>query len=129
MGRLLRGVVTASMTIAACLVVAAPAQAAQADITVWDVSAISSTTLSLSGEVTCAGPTGSATVLAFATQYEPRLSFGGGSASVPCADGPVPWEITAYSGMGWDSNHSVTVNASMLDGTGASDHVTVVFGI
>jgi hypothetical protein len=129
MGRLLRGVVTASMTVAACLVVASPAQAAQADIVVGGASAISTGGLLVGGEVTCTGPTGNAVVDISALQVIPTLNSGSGSVSVPCADGPVAWQILLLGPSDdWASNYSVTVFASMSDGI-ANDFFTGIFRI
>jgi hypothetical protein len=127
MGRLLRGVVTASMTIAAGLVVASPARAAQADVVVWGASTNSAGGLWVDGTVTCTGPTGNAVVNISALQVIPRPSSGSGSVTVPCADGPVAWEILLPGLRGdWAENYSVTVIASMSDGIG-NDIVSGMF--
>src|SRR5687767_4115730 len=99
------------------LLVATPARAAQAEITVDSAYADSGGYLQLHGTVTCTEPTGTAHLILFATQVQP-FSFGTTSLDVSCAGAPVFWEASVYSSSGWQTWHTVLVNASMTDGHG-----------
>ncbi|MFI0793460.1 hypothetical protein ACH4OY_12310 [Micromonospora rubida] len=118
--RACRGVLTVAVLTTAGLAVAAPARAATADITVTSASAVTVDQLQVNGTVTCTGSAGAAHISVSATQVMP-FSFGMASMDVPCASGPVAWEIFIFSGFGWQSFHQVTVNAQMTDDVQGAD--------
>ncbi|WP_320064477.1 hypothetical protein [Micromonospora sp. RTGN7] len=118
--RAVRGALTVTVLAATGLTVAAPAQAAQADITVTSANVANINELQVYGTVTCTGSTGAAHITVTATQVMP-FSFGSASINVPCASGPVPWEVTLFSGFGWQSFHTVSVNAHMTDDDAGTD--------
>lgn len=109
-----RGALVLVAAIASCLLVATPARAAQADVTIYGPTVVAPETLVVYGEVTCTEPTGTAHVSVFATQVMP-FNFGSTQLDVPCAAGPVTWEAALHSSPGWQQWHSVSVNAVMTD--------------
>ncbi|WP_229402332.1 hypothetical protein [Micromonospora okii] len=118
--KLVRGALVLVASIAACLFVATPARAAQADILVLSAYLSTSDHLYVFGTVTCTQPTGAAHVNVMASQVMP-FTFGSASVDVPCAAGQVGWEAWVYSSSGWNSWNTVSVNAFMTDDHGGSD--------
>ncbi|OZV76697.1 hypothetical protein CA850_26090 [Micromonospora echinospora] len=108
---------------------AAPAQAAapgalgSAAITVDAIGASSSLLLHVGGTVTCSAATGTAEITAIGGQVMP-WAMGSASVTVPCAAGPVPWEVTIVAT--WTLFHDVTVNALMGDSNGGAASVSVL---
>ncbi|KWV29634.1 hypothetical protein [Micromonospora rifamycinica] len=125
--------ITAAVS-AAGLTVAPPAQAAPASparqitttaqITVTSFYAVSDREIQVNGTATCTQPTGTAHLLSTVVQLMP-FRLGAGGVDVPCAAGPVAWQVTVYISEGWDSFREVTVNALMTDDYGGSASVSV----
>ncbi|MEU7618735.1 hypothetical protein AB0B27_21935 [Micromonospora rifamycinica] len=125
--------ITAAVS-AAGLTVAAPAQAAPApparqitttaQITVTSFYALSDREIQVNGTATCTQPTGTAHMLSTVVQLMP-FRFGAGEVDVPCAAGPVAWQVTVYVAEGWDPFREVTVNGLMTDDHGGSASISV----
>jgi hypothetical protein len=131
-----RALLITAAVAAAGLTVAAPAQAAPASparqasttaaaqITVTSFYALSDREIQVHGTVTCTQPTGAAHVLSTVVQLMP-FRLGGGEVDVPCAAGPVAWQVTVYVAEGWDPFREVMVNGLMSDDHGGSASTSV----
>jgi hypothetical protein len=115
--RTVRAILLTMASLASCLVVAAPAQAATAAVTVTSVLQTSTHELTVSGTVTCSVPTGTAHVTALGTQVMP-LVLGSGTATAPCASGPVAWHATVWASDTWDWLRPVSISVIMKDDNG-----------
>ncbi|WDZ86230.1 hypothetical protein [Micromonospora cathayae] len=121
-----RAVLVGVVPLLASLLVAAPARAAQAEVTVSSVYAAAADRLEVYGTATCTEPTGTAHVTVMATQVMP-FSFGWVGLDVPCAGGLVYWEASVLGGYGWQNWSQVTVNANLTDSQGGADDFSGVF--
>ncbi|WDZ83223.1 hypothetical protein [Micromonospora cathayae] len=120
--RAVRRALIVMLPVVAGLAVAAPAQAAQAQVTLtgfWQSSTYEHT---MTGTVLCSAPTAQATVAAFTVQYDP-LVFASGSTSTSCAAGEVPWSLTVVNYSGYHSG-PIHLNVIMSDTNGGAASVT-----
>ena len=110
--------VPVAVTVVAALAVAlaAPVRVlgAQPAVTVDAVDVTGSTTITVSGTLTCAQPTGQATAQIWAINSQVlEVAQGIGTDTAACADGPVLWAVAISSPLqGWDDRFSLLVSAS-----------------